>query len=361
VSDRSCRPLPLRIDDIDASWLSLALRTRVPQAAVESFEIVDVKRSTCTKIRLRLVLNEAATRAGIPDLVILKGGFEPHSREMGHMHEREVHAYRDLQPDLKLHMPASYFADYDAEGRQGIVVMEDLVVRGVSFCNPLVPQSHDEVARRLSMLAQHHARSWASPHFNPAGKWAWMEQHAHATRHYMSHYLEPATWRRFVDSPRGAAVAMRFTDSAWMADALDRLVLLEQDLPHCAQHGDTHLGNLYVEQDGTPGFFDSVPDRSYAMMEIAYHLACALDMADRRRWEAALVQHYLDELKYHGVDAPAFDDAMFQYSVSLAIGYLIFLINESFFQIEAINTAYTARFSAAMLDNDTAGKLKAIV
>jgi hypothetical protein len=51
---------------------------------------------------------------------------------------------------------------------------------------------------------------------------------------------------------------------------------------------------------------------------------------------------------------------MFQYSVSLAIGYLIFLINEADFQIEAINTAYTARFSAAMLDNDTIGKLKAI-
>ena len=52
---------------------------------------------------------------------------------------------------------------------------------------------------------------------------------------------------------------------------------------------------------------------------------------------------------------------MFQYSASLAIGYLIFLVNESFFQAEAINTAYTARFSAAMLANDTINRLKSIV
>ena len=51
---------------------------------------------------------------------------------------------------------------------------------------------------------------------------------------------------------------------------------------------------------------------------------------------------------------------MRQYGAALAQGYIIFLVNESHFQAEAINTAYTARFSAAMLDHDTIGILKTV-
>ena len=47
------------------------------------------------------------------------------------------------------------------------------------------------------------------------------------------------------------------------------------------------------------------------------------------------------------------DDAMQQYAAFLALGYCIFLVNDTEFQTEAINTAYTARFGAAMLDNRT--------
>ena len=96
------------------------------------------------------------------------------------------------------------------------------------------------------------------------------------------------------------------------------------------------------------------------MLEVAYHLGCALDTADRPRWEGALIQHYLRELAQAGVEAPSFDEAMRQYAVFLAFGYCIFIINDAVFQAEAVNTAYTARFSAAMLDHDTIARLKEI-
>jgi hypothetical protein len=112
-------------------------------------------------------------------------------------------------------------------------------------------------------------------------------------------------------------------------------------------------GNLYVEKDGTPGFFDSLTHRAPPMVEVTYHLVCALDTADRKRWEGSLVQHYIDELKVCGVEPPGFDDAMHQFGVFLAFAYCIFIINDSVFQAEAVNTAYTARISAAMLDHRT--------
>ena len=96
------------------------------------------------------------------------------------------------------------------------------------------------------------------------------------------------------------------------------------------------------------------------MRDVGYHIGAALDTADRRRWEGPLLQHYLDELRWNGVDAPGFDETLRDYGVYLALCYFIWLINESHYQPEANNTACVARFSAAMIDHDTVGLLRAM-
>jgi len=347
-------PLPLDIGQIDAAWLTQALRTRAPGVTVRGVEVIDVIPGTCTKIRLRIDLDDAGKAAGIPSLVVLKGGFESHSRAMSHVHLSEVRGYRDLFPFVDLPTPTCYFADYDDDGQQGIVIMEDLVERGVTFCSVLRPQSFEQVALRLSAFARFHASSWQSPELESGGRWAAMPEGEVYLRAYMDQYLlKPDEWQRFVDAPRGAATSTRFHDLHAMIAAFDKLTAYSRRLPHCIIHGDTHPGNLFIYPDGTPGFFDSLPGRAPAMKEIAYHVTGALDIADRRRWEGPLLQHYLDELRHHGVDAPGYDEAMRQYGAFLLDGHIIFMVNESFYQPEAVNTAYTARFSAAMLDHGT--------
>jgi hypothetical protein len=117
-------------------------------------------------------------------------------------------------------------------------------------------------------------------------------------------------------------------------------------------HGDTHLGNLYIEADGTPGFFDAQVARTAWHHEVSYHIVCAADLADRAQWERPLLEHYLAELRATGVDAPAFDAAWLDYRRSITWGLFIFLTNEVRFQTESVNTAYAARFSQAALDHD---------
>lgn len=353
-------PLPLDIEQITSDWLTHALSTPYPGVAVKSSEIVDVIHGTCTKIRIRLEINGVGRQAGIPQTVILKGGFEPHSRDMYLTHDKEVRAYADLLPALRLHSPKCYFADRDEELLQGIVIIEDLVASGVRFCHPLKPQTHEQVARRLTALAHFHANSWDTPDLKPGGKWSWVKDILLESCVYMKRYLQTEIWQHFIGLPRGAAASVRFHDMEWMQDSLDRLPRLAGGLPRCVLHGDTHLGNLYEESDGTPGFFDPAALCGPSMVEVAYHIAGAVDPMDRRRWEGALVRHYLDELARCGIDAPGFDEAMRQYAAYLALGYLIFLINESYFQPEEINTAYTARFSAAMIDNRTQDVLEGI-
>jgi hypothetical protein len=358
---RNAPKLPVEMAEITQDWLNYALRTRAPEAALNGFELVNVINGTCTKVRLHLDLNEAGKRAGIPDSVILKGGFEPHSRVMHYMHKQEVHGYADVLPVLKLPSPACYFAEYDAARQQGIVIMEDLKARGVEFCHPLRPQARELVERRLVELAKFHAQTYASAALEKGGLFEWAEpmQTAGEAGHF-DPFLQPDTWQHYVDLPRGRATSVYFHDAGWMRDAMQRLAKLATRFPHALLHGDTHLGNLYIDKDGTPGFFDSLPHRFPPMAEVTYHLCCALDPMDRRQWDKELVRFYLAQLASHGVTPPSFEDAMFQFAAFIAFGFCIFMVNEAVWQPETINTAYTARFSAAMIEHDTLGALRKI-
>jgi hypothetical protein len=351
-------PLPTAIEDITPGWLDAALKSKTQGVGLKGAEIVDVNNGTCTKIRIRLDRDAAAIEAGIPELVILKGGFEAHSRMMDYMHRQEVHAYADVLPYTPLRMPECYFAGFDAEARQGIVIMEDLVARGVRFCHPQRPETPEAVARRLARLAEHHAMTWEKPDIHSGGRVVWATSVFDST--HFETLLVPDIWRSYVDSARGAAASVCFHDLDWMKAAVEKMARLARPLPQMLIHGDTHLGNLYVDVDGEPGFFDSLPHLAPAMYEVSYHVTGALDVPDRRRHERELVAHYRDALIRSGVDAPSLDDFMHQFGCFLAYGYMIFILNASEFQPEAINTAYTARFSSAMLDHDTIGLLATI-
>ena len=360
MTDMYYGPLPLTVEDITLDFLSAALATRLPQSHLRSFKIVEVLQGTCTKIWLSLdgEADEKDTR--LPETALLKGGFETHSRAMGHMHRTEALSYGTLVPTLGLRTPQVYFSGWDEAGRQGVVIMEDLRARGVDFCSPLVSQTFDQTAARLKALAAIHAQTWGSLDVKSGGRWEWLGDMPANWRLYFDAYLEPDVWNHYIREPRGAAAAKVFHDRAWMSDALDRMAAYAAGLPYCAIHGDTHLGNLYHDIDGAPGFFDCIMTSAPAMIEVAYHLGCALDLSDRAAWEADLIRMYLAELQAHGVAAPSFEEALHQYGVLLAYGYGIFIINEARFQTEANNTAYTARLSQAMLDHDTMGKLAKI-
>lgn len=346
-------PLPVEVEEVTPEWLTLALRTRAPGATVLAAELVDSIYSTCTKLRYRLELDEAGKAAGIPEMVILKGGFEEHARDLAQMHEREVIGYRDVYPHVSLPSPACYFAEYDAERRQGIVIMDDLRTRNVEFCNAVRPHSHEQVARRLTELARFHAATWASPELKPGGRWGHLPQFFPVMQGFVDRVLEPEVWHDFITSPRGAATSVQFHDRAWMVDAMERVKRYCASLPHCVLHGDTHLGNLYLEADGTPGFLDTLASKGPPMLEVSYHVSAALNSADRRASEGPLVQHYLDEAARAGAPVPDFAEAMRQYAIFLIYGHFIWITTRSHYQPEAVNTANAARVSAAMIDHRT--------
>lgn len=355
----ACFPLPVSLEGIDTDWLTRALRTRAPDITVRSVEILDIIRGTCTKIRLWLELDDAGRRAGIPETVFLKGGFEEHSRNLDFVLMTEALGYRDL-PDLsKLNAPTCYYADWDEEQRQGIIIMEDLARRQITFGNPLRPRSFEEVSKTLALLARYHAATWGFPDVLRVPRLDWVETAPPFSRPSMQHYLQPEVWDHYVSLPRGAATSTRFHDREWAVGALARMAKLSEEVPNCIIHGDSHLGNAYFAPDGTVGFYDIVPRRAPALSEVCYHITLAMDVSDRPSSEGALVTHYLQELERCGVEnAPDFDDVMRQYGAFLVEGFCLVLTNDAYFLPEPEITAYASRFSSAMLDNDTSGLLE---
>ncbi|MGE0387606.1 MAG: hypothetical protein AB7Q97_23000 [Gammaproteobacteria bacterium] len=350
-------PLPVKVEQVTAQWLTEALAFRFPGTQVLKAEVVDIVWGTSTKIRMALEYDARGRAHGLPPSMIVKGGFQEHSRSMWFTYFREMQFYRDMQPYVTLNSPRCYYAGRDPspDAFQSIVVMEDLKAKGVEFCHAQRPQRFDQVARRLDAMALYHKQMWDHPGFQPGGQFEWlMKNLTGSALEYCERYLVPEVWQHYIDSPRCAAISVRLHDRAWMQNALYKLAAFHEQFPRTLVEGDTHLGNLYIEADGTPGFFDMQINRAPWFHDVTYHLICALDIPDRRAWERPLLMHYLDSLRRHGLaQVPSFDEAFDCYRRDIVWGLFIFMINEVNFQTEAINTAYAARFADAAIEHDT--------
>jgi len=346
-------PLPLTSGNVTADWLTVALADRYPGVAVTSAQIVNIMEGTSTKIRVALEYNARGRELGLPPRLIVKGGFEEHSARMAFMYESEMRYYRDLAPVQNLNVPKSYFTGKDPNSYQAIVIMEDLDAKGATFCRAERPLNYDQVSRFLDALARLHAQWWGSPELEAGGKFEWVLNNFSSDGWaYYNHYLVPDTWRALMAQPRGAAVSQRLHDREWMLRALQHIAAMRHKHPKTFVHGDTHLGNLYIEADGTPGFVDSQMRREPWYQDVTYHLIGALDPVNRRQWEQSLLAYYLERLKTYGVsNAPAYDEAWDLYKREITYGLFVFLQNENWSLKEATNTVAAMRFGSAAIDH----------
>jgi len=350
MTEAATLSLPTTVEGVTPAWLSAALQARHPGVNVRAARVQDVILGTSTKIRVALETDDPT----LPATLIVKGGFEAHSPMMGPMYANEAGFYTHVQPRITMESPRCFFAGSDPDGFQSIVILEDLRAAGVRWLSALEPEPFEAIAERLRAMAVFHAQTWASPMFEAGRAWDWVgPRFGDWAMVYANRYLMPEVWAGYIASPRGAAVSRALQDRAWMAGALVHLGAVEAAGPRCLIHGDTHLGNLYVTAEGRPGFLDAQVSHTHWSIEVAYHIVAACDLADRAAWEGDLMSIYLEALTAAGAPAPPFGEAMDRYAEAIAYGLFVFLINETRFQTEAVNTAYAARFGAAALAHGT--------
>lgn len=337
---------------ITTDWLTKALSQAEPGLEVHDATTCGRISGASTKVRVRIRTN----RNTYPSSIIVKAGLEQHSDHMRPMHDNELHAYRDFIPTLDVNAPRCLYAGDDWAGNS-LVVLEDLDERGVHFLSLQEPIGFDLARGFLDGLAKIHARWWDSPALDTP-QFDWLKgTEEHDIQHYFDILNDPDRFGWYRNAPRGAAAPMMLHDAQRIRAAHKAMRDYHRDLPQTANHGDMHLGNLYTDADGTPGYLDWQPRRGPWAIDVSYFLVAGLDLVDRRRWEGALLQHYLEKLAELGIDVPSFDDAWDAYRKSIVWGLLIWLLNGVEFQTESRNTAASTRFCMAMVDHDVFGLL----
>ena len=126
-------------------------------AAADRLEVIE---GTATKVLVALRYDGDAD--GLPDRVWIKGGFGDHREFTGNLgvYHSEVLFFTDIAPTYGLHHPRSYFALAQDAPVQGIVALEDLRARDVTFARATRPMTPAQVAAGLDTLARLHGETW---------------------------------------------------------------------------------------------------------------------------------------------------------------------------------------------------------
>jgi len=345
---------------VSTAWLTEALARRVPGAAVTARRIDRVLVGCSVKVFLSLTCNDAASRAGLPPTVVLKTGFGRHGEFMEFTYLAEMLSYRDVLPHLRIRSPRCWYAGPAPGGGSAALILEDLSARGVRFGHAQTPLTVDEATAFVRALAEFHSQSWNILK-SPVLLADWRGRAARITESYAGYFaalMKPDNWAACMKLPRGSAIPMSYHDRDRILAGVAKLQRLNAALVPCVAMGDEHPGNLYIEEDGTPGFLDFQARVCPWVEGLCYFIVAALDVVDRRVAERYLIQQYLATLAQCGIAAPDFDDAWQAYRRSILQPVVVWATNSPVFQTEAVNTAYAMRASMAAVDHDVFGLLE---
>ncbi len=119
--------LPVCADDIDAEWLSRALRAEHPGVDVASVTVVD--RSEVTNSHARLAV-EYRTADGAPTTLfckLLPAGDRRAAIAATQMGPREARFYTELAPMLDLRVPHAYVAMLDPVDGAFVLLLQNML------------------------------------------------------------------------------------------------------------------------------------------------------------------------------------------------------------------------------------------
>ncbi|KAI3328047.1 kinase-like domain-containing protein [Xylariaceae sp. AK1471] len=278
--------LPSVADDITPEWLSTVLGMKV-----KSINRTGELPGTATKLYVTAESDNGEKR------LCLKGGFNPAFIQqvpwIVMIYQREVEFFNRIAPQLKnMELPKSWWAGHSPT--QGIVVMDDLAARGCQFGSPLETWNVERVRAGVEQLAALHAKTWG---VRPAD-YLWL------TSDYDQAILTlMQTYDAVVKSPGRPEVHAYLRDQNRVTAALKKHYRSRNPKFQCLLHGDAHLGNTYLD-NGAPRFLDwQMIHIGSAFHDVAYYIAGALSIEDRRAHEWEIVDHYLATLAKLGVSS----------------------------------------------------------
>lgn len=321
--------LPWKKEDVTAEWLTRLLQNRYPGVVVEKIELLQLFDSHTTKLRLGLDFNEAGRAAGLPAQMCLKSNYSGDFADVD-ICALEAHFYHFLSEKLTVPVPVCYYADWDEGTGHGLVLLEDLTLRGGTFGHSLQHTGVDGVARSLEGLAQLHGDLWNKPLLDESG---WLPTS-------MATPVDNDQIRimqRWIDinlaKPEFQAVLPQhfLAEPGKLQRAFTALAEWEHSLqmPYCLNLGDCHLGNTYLKPDGERLWLDwQLVRRGRPFRDYTYFTVGSLTVDERRANERDLMKHYLAALAATGAEGvPSFDTFFENYRRWIVYGMQAWVAN----------------------------------
>ncbi|KXU33797.1 hypothetical protein A0J57_03925 [Sphingobium sp. 22B] len=352
-------PIPRSLSDITPDWINRGLAARFPGIGVKAVRVEGFVGHKPNKAVVYLD-HGAPPFDGVPQSVFVKGSFkaDPDAPKSGLDvgNELELLSYEEVVPFIAVNTPDCYAMRFDQERCEGVAILKDIHAAGAVSLKERAQLEYDEAAAFIDSLARTHAPWLGSAELEPGGRFGpgspLVQRTLKIHESYIEQLVKPEYWDNFVTLPRGEALPRMLRDASRMAAAMKRMHAVHRGMARTVIHGDEHLGNLYLEADGTPGFLDWCARVEAWPISFSYFLVSVLDTGDRRNWERPLLARYIAGLKAHGAVAPSFEEAWYAYRCTIVYSLLIWLNNSSKWQPEAVNTRNAVRAANALLDHD---------
>jgi hypothetical protein len=223
--------------------------------------------------------------------------------------ENEPAFYNLIRPQLDIEAPRAYHAAVEPRTQRLSIIMDDVVVtKGAQFFVVSTPVLRSDIEGMLSILADTHARFWASPRLDQEYRWL-MRPDEYSQRLIDGMELRQLTAAGF---ERAHAVIppglQNRGEEVW--SAFLKSMDLSSRAPLTYIHGDPHLRNFYKTADHRVGLADwQVTMKGAWSHDFAYTVLTSLPAESRRSWEKDLLSFYLARVRAQGANPPTAGDA----------------------------------------------------
>ena len=338
--------LPLDASDLTPEWLSEVLG-----ADVSKVEIVHHAFATNQRAVIALEYADGPSVERPASLFVKLAPVDPAHRAMigaiG-MGQREAEFYAEVAPRVDLRIPKAWYSA--SEGDAFVILLEDLAAIGCRFSNGEWGISADAAARALEELAVFHATP------------AWQ------TEPPPSRSEGTAALMRMVLDEHGDEVSAGYRAIGELyVEHHARIDELWHRGPQTFIHGDTHIGNVFLDGDRV-GFHDwGLCRTSTPMRDVSYFLTMSVDPDERRANERDLLRTYVDALAAAGGPAITEDEAWQQHriqaSYTVVASFLSFMPSYAGAGEESrtLGSALTSRAEQAIDDLDVVEAIKRIL